>query len=112
MHYPTKKLAMIDAKAFEQKAIDEGFVDLKLDVFENIGWHFCLRGNYIQFWPYGNKISVLAGGEFGGRPSWSNTNGEMFKTFTQAYKAVVKNAEIEIKELNRILGLVKAHKKG
>lgn len=112
MHYPTKKLAMIDAKAFEQKAIDEGFVDLKLDVFENIGWHFCLRGNYIQFWPWENEITVLAGGQFGGRPQWCEHKGENFTTFTQAYKNILKNAENEIKELNEILGLVKAHKKG
>lgn len=108
MQYPDKHAAMLAGAAFQKKAEKEGFVGLTLDVFCNAGWHVCLRGNMLQFWPDEHgTLSVLAGAEGGGRCTW--TTSARFATFAAAWQSQLDAADAEIRQLKAIRDKIADH---
>ncbi len=113
--YPTDAESLVRqmADAFFQQAKDEGFTKLELDVWENFGWHYCLRGDMLNFHPSGVDlpcIRVLAGSsdKGAGNPGWFPEG--RYETFTDAYNATLSCCSARLEEALGRVHRIRAHK--
>lgn len=90
--YPSKDKALAAGMLFAKQAQREGFVGLKLKVYQSLRWYFSLHGDLIHFYPSeeAGRVSVVAGTPTGGSYNFSpEPAGRTYATFKEAYDAVL-----------------------
>ncbi len=101
-------------KAFLQQARDEGFTTLELVVWENMGWHFFLRGDLLNFHPTRRgeepRIWVLAGSKHEGAGVTGWFPQDVYETFTEAYNATLNCCKARVKEARDRARRIRAHR--
>ncbi len=100
----TKEQAEKHGAEFLARARDEGFNELQLKVWDDLGWHYILEGYLISFYPGGvgsESFQVIVGAEDGGFLEWSPKG--YFSSFREAFKEVMRRCEFHVGKAAKIM---------